>query len=180
MWSQLPDTFKRRLAKDSKRLIDTMSLKLGGWGIDATTPHSRTETSPLTREFGVIALREARRRGVRIPANCWRSIANATLATQHKDGGWSYAQSATSGDSSPNMTVAGLNCLLGVDEVFGDELSDADSMVLQTSINNAISWIDKHATTKTNDTQRQNKTTRNDKTKRHATTGNKPHATTKK
>ena len=150
IWAQLPDTFKRRLAKDTKRLIDTLSLQFGGWGIDATAPHSRTETSPLTREFGVIALREAYRRGQSIPKICWRSIANATLKAQHKDGGWSYAQSATSGDSSSNMTVAGLNCLLGVDEIYGDELSDADSELIQSSINIALQWIDKHATTKTN------------------------------
>jgi len=148
IWAHLPDAYKRRLEKDTKRLIKTMSLRFGGWGIDGTPPSSISSTSPLTREFGIIALRSAKRRGERIPKKYWIAIANATLSTQHSDGGWSYVQNATGGDSTANMTVAGLNCLLGVDEVLGGELKSSDALLLQTSINRGLAWLDQHATTK--------------------------------
>jgi len=148
IWALLPDTYERRLEKDTKRLIKTLSLQYGGWGIGAKPPQSFSSTSPLTREFGIIALREAQRRGEYIPQKCWKAIANASLATQHRDGGWSYQQSANSGDSTANMTVAGLNCLLGVDEIFGSQLSSSESTLLQNSINRGLAWLDTHATTK--------------------------------
>ena len=148
IWAMLPDTYNRRLKKDTKRLIKTMHVQYGGWGVGAKNPLSVSSTSPLTREFGIIAFREAQRRGESIPKKCLASIANATIATQHPNGGWSYEQSSTRGTPTPNMTVAGLNCLLGVDEVLGNELNSNESKLLQTSIDNALSWLDKHATTK--------------------------------
>ncbi len=148
IWAILPDEYKRRLEKDTKRLLKTMSLKFGGWGIDGSKPQSFSSTSPLTREFGIIALRAAKRRGERIPKKYWVAIANSTLSTQHGNGGWSYAHNSTSGHTTSNMTVAALNCLLGVDEVLGNELSSSDTLMLQNSINNGLAWLDKHATTK--------------------------------
>jgi hypothetical protein len=150
IWAQLPDSYNTRLEKDTKRLIKTMSLEYGGWGIDSTLPNSFSETSPLTREFGIIALLAANRRGERIPKKCWTSLANATLASQHKNGGWSYSHKANSGETTANMTVAGLNCLLGVDEVLGGELKQSDEFLLQSAINRGINWLDKHASTSTN------------------------------
>ncbi len=150
IWAQLPDTYKKRLVKDTKKLINTLSLKFGGWGTHAAPPTSVASTSPLTREFGIIALREAHRRGIRVPKKCWTAIANATLTAQQSCGGWSYEQSSTSGDPTANMTVAGLNCLLGVDEMIGDELHEDDSSKLQSSINEALLWLDNNATTKKN------------------------------
>nr|MBC8421765.1 hypothetical protein [bacterium] len=150
IWAQLPETYEKRLEKDTKKLINTLSLEFGGWGTLATPPTSVASASPLTREFGIIALREANRRGIRVPKKCWTAIANATLTTQQESGGWSYEQSSTSGDPTANMTVAGLNCLLGVDEVIGDELHEDDSAKLQSSINDALLWLDKNATTKKN------------------------------
>ena len=148
IWAMLPDTYIRRLKKDTKRLIKTMHPQYGGWGVDASDPLSVSSTSPLTREFGIIAFREAQRRGESIPKKCLASIANATISTQHPNGGWSYEQSSTRGTPTPNMTVAGLNCLLGVNEVLGNELNTNESKLLQTSIDNALSWLDKHAITK--------------------------------
>ncbi len=150
IWAQLPDSYERRLEKDSKQLINTLSLEFGGWGVHADPPNSFSSTSPLTREFGIIALREAQRRGIRIPKKYWIAIANATLSTQHAGGGWSYEQSPRSGIPTANMTVAGLNCLLGVDEVIGNELPKADAITLQISIEKALAWLDKNATTKKN------------------------------
>lgn len=148
IWALLPDAYNRRLEKDTKLLLKTMSLQFGGWGIDESLPISISATSPLTREFGIIALRAAKRRGERIPKKYWIAIANATLSTQHSDGGWSYVQSATGGNTTANMTVAGLNCLLGVDEVLGGELKPSDALLLQSSINRGLAWLDRHATTK--------------------------------
>jgi hypothetical protein len=147
IWALLPDAYKDRLEKDTKRLIKTMSLQVGGWGIDASRPTSLSKTSPLTREFGVLAFQAANRRGEKIPKKYWAAIANASLSSQHHDGGWSYAQNAKSGDPNSNMTVAGLNCLLGVDEVIGGELNETDSKILQGAIDRGLAWLDKNATT---------------------------------
>jgi len=144
IWAMLPESYERRLKHDTKRLIKTMYLQYGGWGIDANPPKSISSTSPLTREFGIIALREAQRRGESVPKKCWTSIANATISSQHSNGGWSYQQSSTSGDPTANMTVAGLNCLLGVDEVLGDTLKTSDAKLLQTSIDSALEWLDRN------------------------------------
>ncbi len=145
IWAMLPNTYERRLKQDTKRLINTMYMQYGGWGIDSNPPKSIAATSPLTREFGIIALREAQRRGESVPKKCWTSIANATIASQHSNGGWSYQQKSTSGDPTANMTVAGLNCLLGVDEVLGDSLKTSEAKLLQTSIDNALAWLDENA-----------------------------------
>jgi len=150
IWALLPDAYEKRLEKDTKRLIKTMSLQYGGWGIDAAHPTSFSKTSPLTREFGVLAFQVANRRGEKIPKKYWIAIANATLASQHHDGGWSYAQNATRGESTSNMTVAGLNCLLGVDEVIGSELKKTDAKVLQDAIDCGLTWLDKNASTNNN------------------------------
>jgi len=150
IWAMLPEKFNSRLKHDTKRLVATMSLSAGGWGNYAQPPQSLTNSSPLVREFGMIALREAGRRGERIPIRCWAAIANVTLGTQHKNGGWAYEQGATRGKVTANMTVAGLNCLLGVDEVYGADLNEKDAKLLHQGIDRAIAWLNKHATTSKN------------------------------
>jgi len=150
IWSMLPDRFERRLKKDAKRLTSTMGFSSGGWGSGAQPPTNLRDASPLVRQFGMNALREAGRSGASIPTRCWSAIANATLATQHRNGGWSYEQNNSVGEATPNMTVAGLNCLLGVDEIFKDDLSKQDAMKLHTAIDNAIAWLNTHADTNIN------------------------------
>jgi len=150
IWSLLPNRFERRLKKDTKRLIATMGISCGGWGHGARPPTSLKAASPLVRQFGMNALREAGRNGVSIPTQCWSAIADATLATQHRNGGWSYEQSNSSGKATPNMTVAGLNCLLGVDEIFKDNISKQDAAKLHAAIDKAINWLNKHTDTTTN------------------------------
>lgn len=150
IWSMLPDRFERRLKKDVKRLTATMGYASGGWGSDSRPPAKLRDASPLVRQFGMNALREAGRSGASIPTWCWSAIANATLATQHQNGGWSYEQTNSAGKATPNMTVAGLNCLLGVDEIFKDDLSKQDAENLHTSIDDAIAWLNKYADTSTN------------------------------
>jgi hypothetical protein len=48
------------------------------------------------------------------------------------------------------MTVAALNCLLGVDEIIGKNLTKQQSEWLHSSIERALSWLNKHATTDEN------------------------------
>jgi len=150
IWAMLPDRFPKRLKTDTKQLIATMGESCGGWGNRSIPPRNAKNASPLIREFGMIALREAGRCGVSIPKQCWLSIANATLTTQHQNGGWSYDQGSNQSKATANMTVAGLNCLLGVDEVFSDDLSTQDATQLHSAINNGISWLNKHARTDKN------------------------------
>ncbi|MDP7005679.1 MAG: hypothetical protein QF718_05660 [Phycisphaerales bacterium] len=150
IWSMFPDRYKKNLRNDTKRLVNSMSIPCGGWGTYYSPPQSLAKTSPLIREFGMIALREAGRSGAKVPKDCWSAIANATLTTQHKNGGWSYQQSGTQGKATANMTVAGINCLLGVGEVYGDDLSKNDTTWLHGSLNKAIQWLNKHATTDKN------------------------------
>ncbi|HIB00563.1 MAG TPA: hypothetical protein EYO31_01400 [Phycisphaerales bacterium] len=150
IWSMMPERYKKILKKDSKKLISSMSLHSGSWGNYEVPPSSRSSASPLNREFGMIALREATRCGQRIPKECWLALANATLLTQQKNGGWSYQQGANSGKPTSNMTVAALNCLLGVDEMHGNKLNKEDAKWLHSSIEQAIAWLNKYAKTTKN------------------------------
>ena len=150
IWSMMPERFKKILKKDSKKLISSLSLHSGSWGNYEVPPSSRSSASPLNREFGMIALREATRCGQRIPKECWIALANATLLTQQKNGGWSYQQGANSGKPTSNMTVAALNCLLGVDEMHGNKLNKKDAKWLHRSIEQAIAWLNKYAKTTKN------------------------------
>lgn len=150
IWAMFPEMYKKNLRNDTRRLVKTMNISCGGWGSYASPPKTLAETSPLIREFGMIALREAGRSGERIPKQCWSAIANATLATQHRNGGWSYRQNGKQGKTTANMTVAGLNCLLGVDEVYGDNLSKTDAQRLHNAIDKSINWLNKHTTTDNN------------------------------
>ena len=145
VWSMMPDRQKRNLKKDTRRLVSTMGLQAGSWGNYGTPPKSRATASPLNREFGMIALREAQRCGQRVPKKCWMALAEATLATQQPCGGWAYGQSTTSGTPTPNMTVAALNCLLGVDELCGNDLSVGQSQWLHNAIEKALLWLNKNA-----------------------------------
>ena len=147
IWAVLPDTFERRLEKDTKQLLRSMSLELGGWSVIGT-PTKNEIVSPLIREFGVIALRDAHNRGITISKKYWLSIANAALKAQHADGGWAYSSSGTAGKSSSNMTVAGLNCLLGIDESCGRDLNTYDADKLHLAIEQALTWLDEHGTIK--------------------------------
>jgi hypothetical protein len=148
IWALLPDTFEKRLKQDTKLLLRSMSLEHGGWSMLKTPQNSDPLISPLTREFGVIALRDAHQRGIRIPKKYWISIANAALGTQNDDGGWSYSSGGTSGKSSTNMTVAGLNCLLGIDESCVGDLRESDTHRIHGAIERALEWLDNNATTK--------------------------------
>jgi hypothetical protein len=150
IWSMMPEKYKKNIKRDSKKLISSMSLHSGSWGNYETPPSSRSYSSPLNREFGMIALREATRSGQRVPKECWLALANATLLTQHKNGGWSYQQGANSGKTTSNMTVAALNCLLGVDEMHGRNLNKKDAAWLHNSIEQAIAWLNKYAKTTKN------------------------------
>jgi hypothetical protein len=150
VWSMMPERYKRNLKKDTRQLVSTLGLRAGSWGNYSNPPTTRSSASPLNREFGMIALREAERNGQRVPKKCWMALADATLATQQSSGGWAYGQSATSGTPSSNMTVAALNCLLGVDEIYGADLSDEQANWLHSSIERALSWLNEHATTEEN------------------------------
>lgn len=145
IWALLPDEYEKRLEKDTKTLMKTMSLQYGGWSKDGSVPDTLSSTSPLTREFGIIALRSAKQRGIRIPNKYFISMANATLSSQHDDGGWSYVQTRTGGKTTANMTVAGLNCLLGAQEALSSELKSSDMHKLQIAIDTGLAWLDEHA-----------------------------------
>ncbi len=150
VWSMMAERFKRNLKKDTRQLVSTMGLRAGSWGNYDVPPTTRSSASPLNREFGMIALREAERNGHRVPKKCWMAIADATLATQQSNGGWTYGQSAKNGTPSANMTVAALNCLLGIDEMQGNNLTDEQEQWLHSSIERAIAWLNEHATTDEN------------------------------
>ncbi|MDG1137545.1 MAG: hypothetical protein P8N28_04705, partial [Phycisphaerales bacterium] len=113
-------------------------------------PTTRSSASPLNREFGMIALRDACRSGQRISKKYWVALANATLLTQHDNGGWSYDQGKVSTRPTSNMTVAAINCLLGVDEMEGNSLAKKDAQWLRNGIEQGLSWLNKHAKTTKN------------------------------
>ena len=150
IWATMPERYKKNLKADTRKLLRTMGLRSGSWGNYDVPPSTRSSASPLNREFGMIAMRDASRSGQRISKKYWVALANATLLTQHDNGGWSYDQGAVSIKPTSNMTVAALNCLLGVDEMEGRSLSKKDAQLLHTAIEQGISWLNKHAKTTKN------------------------------
>jgi hypothetical protein len=150
IWASMPERYKKNLKSDTKQLLRTMGLRAGSWGNYDSPPKTKTSASPLNREFGMIALRDASRSGQRISKKYWVALANATLLTQHENGGWSYDQGKISTKPTSNMTVAALNCLLGVDEMEGRSLAKKDAQWLHSAIEEGISWLNKHAKTTKN------------------------------
>ena len=115
----------------------------GGWGYESSPPDQLADASPSVRQFGMLALRAAARRGYRVPRDCWVAIARATLNTQQPDGGWSYYRDPgrrlrTTG----SMTSAGLNCLLAVDEILGPRLNNRDRENLERGVAGGVAWLD--------------------------------------
>lgn len=150
IWATMPERYKNNLKSDTKQLLRTMGLRSGSWGNYDSPPSTKTSASPLNREFGMIALRDASRSGQHIAKKYWVALANATLLTQHNNGGWSYDQGKISTSPTSNMTVAALNCLLGVDEMEGSSLAKKDAQWLHNAIELGISWLNKHAKTTKN------------------------------
>ncbi|MDP6602374.1 MAG: hypothetical protein QGH76_08780 [Phycisphaerales bacterium] len=151
VWSLLPPRFEEDLQRDTARLVQTMGAVCGGWGYEDTPPPQLADASPSVRQFGMLALRAAARRGLSVPQGCWVSIARATLTTQQPDGGWSYYRDPgrrlrTTG----SMTSAGLNCLLAVDEILGPRLNRKDRTNLERGIAGGVAWLDANFTSDRN------------------------------
>lgn len=146
IWSELATTHGKQLRRDARRLAASLGRNAGGWGYSSNPPSTVGEASPTIRLFGTVALLEAHRKGVALPSACFASIASAVLQTQHEDGGWSHAH----GKTAPNTTVAGFNCLLGVDEVLGEKLSATQKRILEQALQRALGWINTNYSPKHN------------------------------
>ena len=146
VYCKLAETHEKQLKDSAKRLVETMGKASGGWGYYSVPPRTVDTASPIIRRFATVALLEAHRKGVRIPSACFGSIAEAILYTQNNDGGWSHAQEKT----ASNTTIAGFNCLLSVDEVLGDALSDAQHKTINIALQKALDWLNTHYAPKLN------------------------------
>lgn len=146
IWCELSPTHEKQLKRDVKRLIATLGRQSGGWGYDQFPPRTTDDCSPKIRMFGTTALLEAHRQGITVPSACFGSIAQGVLQTQHSNGGWSH----TRGKPTANSTVAGFNCLLGVDEVLGDKFSISQRRTINDALQSALGWLNKHYSPKHN------------------------------
>ncbi len=145
IYCRLSPHYDKQLKRVVRRLVETMN-KTGGWGYNTAPPISGDDASPIIRQFASIALLEAHQKGMRIPRECFGAIAQVLVETQHSNGGWSHSQEET----APNATVAGFNCLLGADEVLGNKLTPRQHQIMQQSLQQALSWLNKNYSPKKN------------------------------
>jgi hypothetical protein len=145
IWAQLPPQFAAPLARDVQWLLDSFSERARGWDYHARPTTQRQDNS--IRQYGVLALWDATKRGVAVDPRCWRLLESAFLDGQDRDGGWRYRDDVTDDPARGSMTAAGLTVLYIVQDVLHAQesvrLSGAEGPV-EAAIERGLSWLDRN------------------------------------
>ncbi len=100
-----PRAEMNRIKNYAKWLIDAQNQGSGGWSY-----HARFNSDdPSNTQFALLALHEAERVGVPIPAQTWDKAHQYWLGRQQRTGGWSYN---ANGLATGSMTCAGVASLV--------------------------------------------------------------------
>ena len=139
VWASLPDRFLPLLQRDVDRLIESFHWGQGGWDYLCRPVKRIPRVSPSTRHVAVLALHAAAQRGIDIPRPLLQRVEQATIESQHEDGGWSYY----TGDSpTGSMTSAGVFSLILVDELLAQHGRRTANARRDASIARGLAWLD--------------------------------------
>lgn len=147
VWSYLPDQFRSLLSKDKDVMLNSLSpvpnnasnfnyYVYGSEGFE----DQRRRIDNSTTQYGILALWQARKRGMNVPMAFWQSVAEGFLTMQQRDGGWSYSGAA---NTSQSMTLAGLTCMMvAQQELFRRESRPNDKV--KVGIDNGLAYLDRN------------------------------------
>ncbi|MCP4758349.1 MAG: hypothetical protein GY894_05350 [Planctomycetes bacterium] len=139
VWASLPDRFLPDLQRDVNRIIESFHWDQGGWDYLCRPVKRIPRVSPSTRHVAILALHAAARRGIKIPRPLLERVQQATIESQHENGGWSYYIDDT---PTGSMTSAGVFSLVLVDELLaqrGRRTANADR---DAAIAQGLAWLD--------------------------------------
>lgn len=114
VWSYLPqDTFGKLLAKDADTMLrSTYDKSRFGYPVaqegESTVETRGNRIDNSTTQYGVLALWQADKRGIKVPDFFWQNAIENFLAQQRGDGGWTYNGNT---NTTQSMTLAGLTVM---------------------------------------------------------------------
>ncbi len=139
VWAALPDRYLPALQRDIDRLTASFHWQQGGWDYLCRPVERIPRVSPSTRHVAVLALHAAAARGLDVPTPLLERVEQATIASQHSDGGWSYDEGEA---SSGSMTSAGVFSLLLVEELLGTPRNRHAAEARATAMRRGLAWLD--------------------------------------
>ena len=110
-----------------------------------TTEYSVTRIDHSASQFAALGMWAADQMGMNVSQQFWADTEQAWLRDQNTDGGWSYNQSAQSGDSTGSMTAAGVATLfLTNDHLRARGEAVARGALSNEAIERGVAWLAKH------------------------------------
>lgn len=104
---------------------------------------SRIDNS--TTQYGLLALWEADKRGIKVPDSLWQAAAANFVELQQPDGGWKYSTGEDE-TSRTSMTAAGLTVLfIAQQQLYRDRDTQPEGLV--RAIQRGMTWMDRNALT---------------------------------
>ncbi|MDP7028732.1 MAG: hypothetical protein QF733_00755 [Phycisphaerales bacterium] len=139
VWAALPDRYLPALQRDIDRLTSSFHWEQGGWDYLCKPVNRIPRVSPSTRHVAVLALHAAAERGIEIPRPLLERVEQATIASQHDDGGWSYYEGEA---ASGSMTSAGVFSLLLVEDLLGRAKDRRAGEARRRAMQRGLDWLD--------------------------------------
>lgn len=146
VWSYLPqDTFGELLLKDADTMLRS-SYGKSRFNYPVAKPEEsfiennggRIDNS--TTQYGVLALWQADKRGIRVPDNFWIAAIESFLELQGGDGGWAYSGNS---NTTQSMTLAGLTVMfVAQQELFRDQ--NKPNAKITASIQKGLEFLNKN------------------------------------
>ncbi len=137
VWAALPDRYLGALRRDIDRLVESFHHEQGGWDYLCQPVDRIPRVSPSTRHVAMLALHAAAGRGIDVPPSMLARIDQATMASQHDSGGWSYYEDTP---ATGSMTAAGVFTLVLVQDLL--QAPSRVSRQRQQAIDAGLQWLD--------------------------------------
>ncbi len=138
VWAALPDRYLPSLQRDVDRLIESFHWEQGGWDYLCRPVKRIPRVSPSTRHVAILALHAATARGLDVPRPLLERVEQATIGSQHADGGWSYYEGEA---SSGSMTSAGVFSLMMVEDLLGPAKDRRAVAAREHAMNRGLAWL---------------------------------------
>ena len=171
-----PEKYRARIAENADALLRgqfrTDNPYNGGWSYsDLRQDFGYAAADNSNSQFAVLALYEAQKAGVEIPAKVWKEIEAYWIRLQNKDGSWGYrasfdrrsgrlAERNVSGTGTGSMTCAGIVALWVSDalrisgvSLDGETVNCCDDGALPNNrdrIEKGFDWLTEHFSVRSN------------------------------
>jgi hypothetical protein len=149
------DAIRLALIADAQWLVNNQKPE-GNWGYSVKNPRPDFSNT----QFAILALWEASKVGVEVPASVWQKALTLYLKEQQSDGSWNYGPNTEhTGAGYGSMTAAGLATIYICSDMLnmaggcpciGGKSGGASRADLDKKIDLALDWLDKNFTVEKN------------------------------